>query len=202
MIGLFIFIAIACFGGLVTIICITYKIGWYDIYGQPPTATPIVFDTRPPVPVVIKPPMPTKQESLYNLAKSSIGVHLSLDETVPWMVGCAEAVSSLLLRFGAPGMPLKGIQGTPELLHFLQNCPAFKAANTYIPGNIIVCPTERNAQGAIISKVRGHVGICGKNSIMSNNSETGKWDTQWDIQRWTDYYNTYGGIPIYYFEPV
>lgn len=182
---------------LVVALCTHYKLWEPTVPTKPPTPAPV-----PVILPVTKPPMPTAQENLYTLAKSLIGTHLTLDESVPQMVGCAEAVSKLLQQFGTHGMPLKGIQGTAELLVFLQKSTTFKPSDVYAPGNIIICPTERGADGSITSKVRGHVGVCGKNSIMSNNSYTGLWGTDWDIDRWTAYYHVYGGIPIHYFGPV
>lgn len=154
-----------------------------------------------PQPLPIKPtPMPTtltKAEQLYALAKSLLGQHLSLNEAVPWGVGCAEAISKILVEFDVTGIPPKGIEGTAALQDFLSTSPQFTEIYTYTPGAIII-----SATGSGNGKIRGHVGVCGFNSIMSNSSETGKWDTVWDIKRWTDYYHIYGGIPIRYFLPM
>lgn len=139
----------------------------------------------------------TKATLLYNLSKSLIGKHLSLNDNVPWMVGCAEAVSNLLQQFGVAHIPAHGIEGTYQLLQFLCESPQFQEIYTYTPGAIVIAAT-----GTGNGKIRGHVGVCGNNQIMSNNSETGKWDTQWTSARWNDYYHTYGGIPVRYFLPM
>lgn len=142
-------------------------------------------------------PTQTKAEQLYTLSKSLIGQHLTLNEAVPWMVGCAEAVSALLQRFNTAGIPPKGIEGTAALASFLASSKQFQEIYTYTPGAVIV-----SATGSGNGKVRGHTGVCGHNSIMSNNSETGRWDTQWSIERWTGYFGSYGQIPTRYFLPV
>lgn len=166
--------------------------------------TSIENKLRVPVPVVVLPvtptPMPTTQtkaQQLYTLSKSLLGQHLSLNNAVPWMVGCMEAVSKLLVAFNVTGIPAKGIEGTYDGLTFFEHSPQFKEIYTYTPGAVLIAAT-----GTGNGKIRGHVGICGENAIMSNNSETGKWDTQWDIARFTAYYTGYGAIPIRYFLPM
>lgn len=136
-------------------------------------------------------------ELLYQLAKGLLGRHLTMDESVPWMVGCMEAASYILDAFDIPGIPVKGIPGTIVGLEFLISSPCFKEVWEYSVGAVLIAAT-----GTGNGKIRGHVGICGINQIMSNNSETGKWDTQWDIKRWLAYYGDYGGIKTRYFLPV
>lgn len=164
-----------------------------------PPAPPVV-PVAPPVPITPT-PMPqtpqTKAEQLYTLSKSLLDTHLSLNDAVPWMVGCMEAVSKLLVEFDISGIPAAGIEGTYDGLLFFEKSAQFQEIYTYTPGAILIAAT-----GTGNGKIRGHVGVCGYNSIMSNNSETGKWDTQWDIDRFVAYYNGYGGIPIRYFLPV
>lgn len=152
---------------------------------------------EPVMPKVKEIPMPTKTEQLYALSKSLIGTHLGKNTTIPWMVNCANACSDLLIRFGISGLPKKGIAGTAELLAFLEKSKDFKEVTAYEPGIIII-----SATGTGNGKIRGHVGCTGNNAIMSNCSETGKWDTRWNIARWNDYYHVYGGIPTRYFKPV
>lgn len=172
---------------------------------QPEQPTPVVT-TPPPLPTPpVEPPLPvnptpmtqTKAEKLYALSKSLIGFHLSMNDAVPWGVGCAEAVSELLLKFDIAGIPKGGIEGTALLETFLINSAQFQEIYTYTQGAVLVAAT-----GSGNGKIRGHTGVAGFNSIMSNNSETGKWDTQWDIARFVAYYETYGGMKVRYFLPV
>lgn len=203
MIGLIIFALLAVISGAWTFVAIKFKIGPYAAYTpeeDDPAPTPVNIPLDPPKPA----PMPTKQDQLYALAKSLIGEHLTLNEAVPWMVGCAEAVSTVLHRFGTPGIPPRGIEGTAALLAFLEHSPAFEEVNDYEVGNIII-----SATGSGNGRVRGHVGICGVTQIMSNNSENGRWGTTWSIngpasigQNWVQYYQVYGGIPTRFFKPV
>lgn len=162
---------------------------------KPPVA-PIPAPT-PPLPVKPTPMPQTKVEALYTLAKSLIGYHLTLNEAVPWGVGCAEAVSKVLTDFDISGIPHAGIEGTAALAAFLSKSQQFNEIYTYTPGAVLVAAT-----GSGNGKIRGHTGICGHTTIMSNNSETGKWDTQWDIARWEAYYGGFGGIHTRYFLPI
>lgn len=148
----------------------------------------------------IEPPKPLvmpKTVELYQLSKSLLGTHLGKDTSVPWMVNCANACSDLLIRFGISGLGSKGIAGTANLLKFLETTSQFEEVFEYTTGAVVI-----SATGTGNGKIRGHVGICGNFVIMSNNSEAGRWDDQWNWERWHDYYTEYGGIPSRFFVPV
>lgn len=148
-----------------------------------------------PLPEPVKEiPMPTNTEKLYALSKSLLGIHLGRDKSIPWGVNCANACTDVLIRAGVKGLPPKGIAGTAALLSFLEDSPEFQEVQEYTPGGVII-----NATGTGNGRIRGHVGLAGNNSIMSNNSETGKWDTQWNWTRWYNYYEKYGGISTRHF---
>ncbi len=148
------------------------------------------------VPVITKPPM-TPQETLYQAAKNSLGKHMKLDSSVPNLFGCASSLSGVLKLAGVPELPPGGIGGTSALYDWLIRSPHFKIA-AYGRGNIIM--SQSGVLGAFLA--HGHVGICGDHGIMSNDSDTGEWLEKWDEQKWTDYYHTYGKLPITYFEYI
>ena len=136
----------------------------------------------------------TKQEKLYTIAKSLLKKRLTLDASVPKNVGCAQALSYVLKECGYPMYP-KGISGTASLYYWLQDQKGyFEEVEAGQPGDIII-----NVTGTGISTRRGHVGVVGKYQIMSNNSITGKWDTQWVLKDWVRFYEEYGGMKTYYF---
>ena len=143
---------------------------------------------------VIPLPMPTATEKLYDLSKSLLGTRLGRDKSIPWMVNCANACTDVLIRAGVKGLPPKGIAGTAALLSFLEDSTEFKEVDVYTPGAVII-----NATGTGNGKIRGHVGLAGYHTIMSNNSETGFWDDQWNWERWYNYYEKYGGINTRHF---
>lgn len=133
---------------------------------------------------IIKPMEPTqvvsKSQRFYDLAFSLIGQHLTMDTSVLANFGCAESVSYILKEFGYP-MPARGYAGTAILDTWLsQNCTMVKGE--IIPGDIIISVTQGNNHG--------HVGICGKNAIMSNDSQTGLWEPYWSMPAWLEFYRT------------
>jgi hypothetical protein len=129
--------------------------------------------------------------SLYDTAYSLLGKHLTLNNTVDKNVGCAQATSYVLKKYGAM-IPYGGISGTASLYEWLKK----NATEVSVPraGCIIISVT-----GTGNESVRGHVGVVGKNSIMSNNSKTGLWDYQWTLSEWLDYYETNGQLLTKYF---
>lgn len=169
----------------------------YFSYNLPTNPMPTQAPKQPVEPIKYEEGGDDQPGLLYQLAKSLLGQHLTMNEAVPWMVGCMEAVSRILDSFGVPGIPVMGIEGTAAGLDFLIRSPRFKEIPDYEKGAVLVAAT-----GTGNGKIRGHVGICGINQIMSNNSETGKWDTQWTVDRWLAYYGDYGGIKTRYFLPV
>lgn len=140
--------------------------------------------------IPIMPPKKTNRETLYDTAYASLGVDMApLNDTL----GCAEALSHILIR---AGVSLKSpIVSSYALDQWLQK--NLKEVMDPEAGDIISSPT-----GTGNGKIRGHVGIVGKNSIMSNNSQTGKWDYHWTMKKWLDYYEKYGGIPTKYYRWV
>lgn len=167
-------------------------------YAPPtPPVVPVVVPlpvTPTPMPVIDH---PTRAEQLYALSKSLLDTHLSLNDAVPIGVGCMEAMSKVLVEFGIAGIPAKGIEGTYDGLLFFEQSKQFKEIFTYTPGAVGIAAT-----GTGNGKIPGHTFVCGYNSLMSNNSETGLWDTQWDIDRFIAYYTGYGGMTVRYFLPV
>ena len=130
---------------------------------------------------------------IYDAAKESIGLHMTLDDTVDKSVGCAEAVCAVLQKAGVE-VPAKGIPGTSGLLDWLDRNPKFEEIQSYEIGAVLV-----SATGTGNGKIRGHTGICAQYGILSNESQTGLWKEQWDIVSWDSYYTRYGAIPKHYF---
>lgn len=148
-------------------------------------------------------PTNSNASQLYLAGKASLGKRLTLNSAVPINLGCAQAVSKLLYDVKFTAVPKRGIDGTAGLLKWCEENPLlFEKLDEPEKGAIIISPT---GQGSGVA--RGHVGILGElgkmfpndYAIMSNNSSTGKWDTKWSLNRWKDFYGTYGGLPIYYF---
>ena len=145
----------------------------------------------------IVPVLPSRADELYELAKSLRGRHLTLDESVPRVVGCAQAVSKVLQLFGTPGIPQKGISGTDAIGDFLDRCTSFSKGGEPGAGKIILFRTGKSN-----GKIRGHIFIGGQRSLMSNNSETGLWSDHWQLDEAKRYYGVYGAIPMEVYTPL
>lgn len=156
------------------------------------------LEVSPVTPEAPKPAPTPRTILLGEYASSLLGKHLSLDESIPWGVGCAEAISKVLKDFGVQGIPDRGFPGTVGIGAFLRQSNEFRTNRIMHPGVVILEET-----GTGNGLIRGHVGIVlDKEIIASNNSETGKFSNHWTIQRWDDYYRKYGGIPTQLFECI
>lgn len=149
------------------------------------------------------PPVNSNASQLYLCAKSKIGKRLTLNSAVPIELSCAQSVSAVLHEVKFTSVPKHGIDGTSALLKwFIDNTLLFEEIDVPEKGAIIISPT---GQGSGVA--RGHVGILGELgrmfpndfAIMSNSSESGKWDTQWSLKRWRQYYGEYAKLPIIFF---
>lgn len=136
-----------------------------------------------------------KSQVLYNKAYSLLGVHCTMDDSIPAVIGCGEAMSYVLNASELVAMPLKGIAGTAAWLDYMRKSPLFVEVETPTVGSIIV-----SATGTGNGVVRGHIGLVGKFHIMSNNSGNGLWGDQWTLPQWIAHYEVFGGIKTRYFQ--
>lgn len=140
-------------------------------------AQPVMSIPDPtPVPQLIE----DKNEALYELSKSLIGQHLTLNPTVPKELGCCQALSFVLNKFGSP-IPKGGISGTASMKEWLDN--NFTLIQSPRKGSIVLYVTDTGITGS-----RGHVFIQGEYQRMSNDSSTGLWKAHWDIKASQQYY--------------
>lgn len=145
--------------------------------------------------------LPIPMSKLYTLAKQCLGEHITLNQSVPDDVGCAEAVSYVLKQAGIP-LPAEGIAGTAALYQWLSTNALFKVAQAPTAGAILISPT-----GSGNGIVEGHTGIVGQYNvqfsgdwgIMSNNSDNGLFQEKWSLTAWEENYTQKGGLPMYYF---
>lgn len=148
--------------------------------------------------------MTAKENEIYSQAKLNLGNHLTLNNTVPAEVGCAEAVSKIL-SLANISVPPTGIAGTASLYEWLVTNPAFEKITNPEQGAIIVSPT-----GMGNGTIEGHTGIIGSFGVQfpndwgicSNDSATGKFLETWSYERWIAYYEQSGGLPIYLFRAL
>lgn len=136
-------------------------------------------------------------QTIYTVAKNSLGTHQTLNPEIPIDVGCAEAVSSILKKAGVKNIPELGIPGTASLYDWLSRNPAFKRVQAPEAGAIVV-----SATGTGNGSVHGHTGIFGKRGLMylgdfgicSNDSQTGLFLELWSWKRWQQYYMVQGQL--------
>lgn len=169
---------------------------------MPPTPPPEALEV-PPEPIVSNPPdTRTLNEKLYEVAKSNLGKDISLDQSIPNELQCAQAASFVIKQVKSNAIPVHGISGTAALYQWMKDSPLFE--ETFAPslGSIII-----NATGTGKNTIRGHCGIVAKYDlmykndagVMSNDSNTGTLREQWSLKQWDKYYRITGGMPTHYF---
>lgn len=143
-----------------------------------------------------------RELEIYDIAKESLGRHMTLNPAVPAEVGCAEAVSSVLLKAGMKILP-GGIAGTADLFAWLSlEASGFQQIAEPEAGAVIISPT--------IGSQHGHTGIVGAagaigngmRGIMSNNSDSGLFLELWNTASWQQYYEAALGLRTYYFRAL
>ena len=131
---------------------------------------------------------------LLRRALDHIGTDASPQDKVDDVLGCAESVTTILNKV----RPTPIILGTWTLMDYLDKSPHYKRVTVPMPGNIIV-----SATGTGNGRIRGHTGIVGRNNaIMSNDSYTGKWMSNYTLATWRDRYERKGGIPTKFYSLI
>lgn len=129
-----------------------------------------------------------KNNALYNYAVKFLGTDASPVDLATDMYGCAETVTTILNKY----MEFPIILGTSTLNAKLAASPKFRRTYTPTPGCIIISPTT--------SKNVGHVGFVGQNSqVLSNDSYTGKFSTNYTITSWIARYQGKLGLDVIYY---
>lgn len=149
--------------------------------------------------------MTPTETKIYNEAKACLGEHITLNSLVSSEVGCAEAVSYVLLKAGINAIPQSGIAGTAQLYTWLSTNPHFLRIEAPEQGAIIVSPT-----GFGNGTVEGHTGIIGafgvqypnEYGILSNNSSNGLFQEVWNLLTWYENYGQKGGLPVAMFRAL
>lgn len=137
-----------------------------------------------------------KGQELYTVAAAAyrVGVKIIADNAADdyGILGCAETVNELARR--AWGSPIGGGLSTAALWECLKNTARFAeiALADALPGDIVISPTGSVA-GAKLA--HGHVGVVAAYGILSNESESGTVEENYNMQAWQDYYTKYGGLP-------
>lgn len=133
------------------------------------------------------------KKTLVDLAKEHIGTDASPADLAPDELGCAETVTTILKKL-YPKTPI--ITGTWTLWDYFEKHPNWFPMQQPEPGCIIISPT-----GTGNGKFPGHVGIMlDDGTIASNDSFTGKFERNYDLDTWKARYQEKGGFPVYYYK--
>lgn len=135
--------------------------------------------------------MTPAETALYNTAVRLLGLHLTLNRAVPIDVGCAEAVSTVLLNAGYP-IPKGGIQNVNGLIEWMGQ-HGFKEIQVARPGCVV---TAHNPNPGVTSGA--HIGIGLKYGIASNNSNTGIFNEHYSYEAWDMFFGKQGSVTRYF----
>ena len=133
-------------------------------------------------------------DRIYTTAYNAIGTDVSPKDYAPDDLGCAESVSNMIQK-ALPELRFPTAVSTYLLYAYLAQSPSFRPVNTPTPGCIIISVTG-TGNGVVKN---GHVGIVGKEWIMSNDSRTGTWEANFQLSSWKRYYEAKGGMQTHYF---
>lgn len=126
-----------------------------------------------------------KRLKLYQTALSLVGEDISPTQNE---LGCAESINTVhKIAFGDE---IGGGVSTALMFQSLLRRKDFEPCG-YETGAIIITPAE--------GKKYGHVGVCGKDFILSNNSKTYLFDKHLTEEKWEILFK---GRPIYYFRKI
>lgn len=136
------------------------------------------------------------QPTLYQIALKNIGIDASPNDLVPDELGCAETVSNIIQQYDS-SFPI--ITGTWTLWDYLRRHPKARQVTIPMPGAIVISPTGESKHGRKAPFV-GHTGfVSARNTIMSNDSATGKLLINYTVDTWKARWEKEGGYPVYYF---
>jgi hypothetical protein len=143
-------------------------------------------------------PLTPEQLKIKKVIMEYLGEHITLNNTVPPEVGCAEAVSFILQKLNEV-IASAGIAGTAALLNYCESLPLiYQEISTPEPFALLI-----SATGTGNGTVEGHTGFFGVYNkmyvndwgIVSNDSNTGILRELWSWSRWSAYYTQKGALP-------
>ena len=157
----------------------------------------LVFQLRIQLALQEQPQGMNNREKLFFAAQSFIGRDASPNDIAPDEYGCAESVNAC--HTSAFGFPIGGDVSTYRMYSKLKGNPLFVMVDSPLRGDIVIAPSGYG-NGKLSA---GHVCIAGDNGVlMSNNSDTGLFDTKYTMESFKNRYQQLGGYPIYVFRRV
>ena len=136
-----------------------------------------------------------RQWLIHSIALDSLGTDASPNDAAPDELGCAESVTEILKA--ANTMPYVEIS-TYRLYNYFLASPNWELVDTPRPGDVVLSPTAYSSKRPV--PFVGHVGIVGKNdTIMSNDSATGKFMSNYTMLSWRNRWVKRGGYPMLFY---
>lgn len=119
------------------------------------------------------------------------GIDVTPEDKIPDEVACVESFCEVMSKV----CYFPRLTYTPDLVRELKRDDRFEGTLDFNEATIIVSPTG-TGNGTVV----GHCGVIGTNNeIISNNSKTGKWEYNYNIDTWKARYKTKGGLQILLF---
>lgn len=154
--------------------------------------------------VYLQVPMPEqtdKGNQLYAMAKSLLGQHvIPLTAATDYgVLGCAASVNAIYKK--TFGEEIGGGASTALMLAFLMDTRRFESVlfQDALPGDIAISATGKSIY---YPAAHGHVAICGKQWLMSNDSENGTWEANYTYNTWNQHFAIQMGFPVQVFRPI
>lgn len=140
-----------------------------------------------------------RRKLIHSIAKDYIGKEASPLDRVEDIVACVESVTEVLTQAGVfPSIET----GTWTFYQKLARSKKWVLVDTPQASDIIISPTGMSKYGKN-APFSGHVGIMGDNGIiMSNDSYTGLWQTNYNLKSWRNRYEKRGGYPVHFFRYI
>jgi hypothetical protein len=149
----------------------------------------------------LKPNIETMQEKFIKTCLDALDTDVTLQDTTPDFVACAETVSTLIKKVFTD-FPI--IVGTKELDWKLFSDKRFQRITIPEIGCIVVSPSKTDPKGAIIT--HGHTGaFITSERIASNNSlgvNKGKFTGNYSWEEWIKYFKETLGLKIYLYKII
>lgn len=136
---------------------------------------------------------------LFAVAVKCLGTDASPNDVAPDEYGCAETVYDVLQRAFPLNVGFPFTVSTYTLYNAIRASKQYIKVDQPLEGDIVISPTGYG-NGNLPN---GHVGIKGeKDLIMSNNSNTGKFEENYTLDGWKLRYVDKGGYPMLYFRRI
>ena len=133
-----------------------------------------------------------KQPTFADICEQALGTDASPNDLAPDELGCAETVTTLMKKVW-PETQI--ITGTWTLWDYLAHSTSFERVTVPTPGCIIICPTVPG------KPFPGHAGVFMNDmTIASNDSKTGKFIKNYDLDTWMARYVGKGGYTVYLYK--